>query len=78
MKFRDPQYTVKSKYSKTEATYQGNTIQLPEDAFETKVDIDGLKAIFIPYEETREEILTKQEELKTIETIEKEKQNANI
>ncbi|MEJ2103378.1 MAG: hypothetical protein P8X47_02240 [Ignavibacteriaceae bacterium] len=45
MKFRDPQYTVKSKYSKTEATYQGNTIQLPEDAFETKVDIDGLTFI---------------------------------
>ena len=45
MKFRDPQYTVKSKYNKTEATYQGNIIQLPEDAFETKVDIDGLTFI---------------------------------
>ena len=45
MKFRDPQYTVKSKYDKTETTFQGNIIQLPEDAFETKVDIDGLTFI---------------------------------
>lgn len=42
MKFRNPQYSVKSKYTKTEVTYQGNTIQLPDDAFETKIDIDGL------------------------------------
>jgi outer membrane protein W len=45
MKFRDPQYNVKSKYTKSEVTYQGNTIQLPEDAFETKVEIDGLTFI---------------------------------
>jgi len=45
MKFRDPQYNVKSKYSKSEVSYQGNTIQLPEDAFETKVEIDGLTFI---------------------------------
>lgn len=42
MKFRNPQYTVTSKYSKTEVIYQGNVIQLPENAFDTKVDIDGL------------------------------------
>jgi outer membrane protein W len=42
MKFRDPQYEVRSKYSKTEVTYQGETITLPDDAFETKVNIDGL------------------------------------
>jgi len=42
MKFRNPQYTVSSKYSKTEVIYQGNVIQLPENAFDTKVDIDGL------------------------------------
>ncbi|MDZ7626363.1 MAG: hypothetical protein U5J96_18195 [Ignavibacteriaceae bacterium] len=46
MKFRNPQYTVSSKYSKTEVTYQGNVIQLPENAFDTKVDIDGLTFIF--------------------------------
>ena len=42
MKFRNPQYTVTSKYSKTEVIYQGNVIQLPDNAFDTKVDIDGL------------------------------------
>lgn len=46
MKFRNPQYTVASKYSKTEVTYQGNIIQLPDNAFDTKVDIDGLTFIF--------------------------------
>ena len=42
MKFRNPQYNVKSKYTKNEVTYQGNTIQLPDDAFETKIDVEGL------------------------------------
>ena len=42
MKFRNPQYNVKSKYSTTTVMYQGNEIQLPEDDFETKVDINGL------------------------------------
>jgi len=37
MKFRDPQYNVKSKYSKSEVSYQGNTIQLPVDALKTKL-----------------------------------------
>ncbi len=45
MKFRNPQYTVTSKYSKTEVTYQENVLQLPENAFDTKVDIDGLTFI---------------------------------
>jgi len=42
MKFRNPQYTVTSKYTNTEIEYQGNTIQLTENPFETKVDINGL------------------------------------
>lgn len=42
MKFRDPQFTVKSKYTKTEVIYQGEVILLPEDAFETKVDVNGV------------------------------------
>ena len=46
MKFRNPQYNVKSKYTKNEVTYQGNTIQLPDDAFETKIDVDGLTFAF--------------------------------
>ena len=45
MKFRDPQYEVKSEYTKTEVIYQGETITLPDDVFETKVNIDGLTFI---------------------------------
>lgn len=45
MKFRNPQYTVSSKYSKTQVIYQGNVIDLPESAFDTKIDIDGLTFI---------------------------------
>ncbi|MBT8380102.1 MAG: hypothetical protein KJN64_12815 [Ignavibacteria bacterium] len=45
MKFRDPQYEVKSEYTKNEVVYQGETINLPDDAFETKVNIDGLTFI---------------------------------
>jgi len=46
MKFRNPQYNVSSKYTKTEVEYQGNTVQLPENPFETKVDINGLTFVF--------------------------------
>jgi len=42
LKFRNPQYNVSSKYTKTEVEYQGTVIQLPENPFETKVDINGL------------------------------------
>ena len=42
MKFRDPQYEVRSKYTNTEVIYEGQTITLPSDAFETKVNLDGL------------------------------------
>ena len=45
MKFRNPQYTVTSKYSKPQVTYQGNVIELPENAFDTKIDINGLTFI---------------------------------
>lgn len=46
MKFRNPQYTVSSKYSETEVMFEGNVIELPENAFDTKVDIDGLTFVF--------------------------------
>jgi outer membrane protein W len=42
MKFRDPQYEVRSEYTKTEVIYEGETITLPTDAFETKVNLDGI------------------------------------
>lgn len=46
MKFRNPQFSVTSKYTKTEVNYQGKTIQLQENPFETKVDINGLTFVF--------------------------------
>lgn len=46
LKFRNPQYNVSSKYTKTEIEYQGNTVQLSENPFETKVDINGLTFVF--------------------------------
>lgn len=46
LKFRNPQYNVSSKYTKTEVEYQGNVIQLSENPFETKVDINGLTFMF--------------------------------
>jgi outer membrane protein W len=46
LKFRNPQYNVSSKYTKTQVEYQGNVIQLPENPFETKVDINGLTFVF--------------------------------
>ena len=46
MKFRNPQYNVTSKYTKTDVEYEGNQIQLSENPFETKVDINGLTFVF--------------------------------
>jgi hypothetical protein len=45
MKFRDPQYNVTSKYNKTIVIYQGEEIQLHDDAFETKVNVNGVTFI---------------------------------
>lgn len=42
MKFRDPQFNVKSRYTKTEVMYEGNVIHLPEEEFETKVNVNGI------------------------------------
>ncbi|MBE0573051.1 MAG: hypothetical protein IH618_16025 [Ignavibacteriaceae bacterium] len=48
MKFRNPQYTITSKYSKTKVEIEGfdEPITLLESPFDTKVDIDGLTFIF--------------------------------
>lgn len=46
MKFRDPQFTVKSKYSKQEVNYEGNIIRLAQDSFDSKVNLNGLTFIF--------------------------------
>ncbi len=42
MKFRDPQYNVTSRYSKTTVLYEGNEINLSDEAFETKVNVNGV------------------------------------
>ncbi len=42
MKFRDPQFTVTSHYRRTEVEYEGNVIILPEESFETKINVDGI------------------------------------
>ncbi len=42
MKFRDPEFTVKSRYNKEEVEYQDHLITLPQEPFETKVNIDGV------------------------------------
>lgn len=41
---------------------------IPTDYLEKKINADGLKAIFLPVDETRESILKKQEELKKLLT----------
>lgn len=42
MKFRDPEFKTSSKYSITEVVYQGNTVQLTDSDFETKVNVNGI------------------------------------
>lgn len=45
MKFRDPQFTVKSKYSKKEVNYNGSIIRLAQDTFDSKINVDGVTFI---------------------------------
>jgi len=45
MKFRDPQFTVTSHYNQTEFEYEGHVIILPEQSFDTKVNVDGITFI---------------------------------
>lgn len=45
MKFRDPQFSVKSKYSKKNVNYKGNLINLAQDSFDSKINVDGVAFI---------------------------------
>jgi len=45
MKFRDPQFTVKSKYNKSEVNYNGSIIRLAQDSFDSKINVDGVTFI---------------------------------
>lgn len=42
MKFRDPDFTVSSRYDKQEIDYRGETLILPGEAFDTKINVDGI------------------------------------
>jgi hypothetical protein len=42
MKFRDPQFSLKSRYTKDSVNYQGVTIQLPQELFDSKINVDGV------------------------------------
>lgn len=42
MKFRDPQFTVKSSYNKQEVNYNGSIIRLAQDSFDSKINVDGV------------------------------------
>lgn len=45
MKFRDPQFTVTSKYSSTSVKYNSTVLTLPYNSFDSKINIDGLSFI---------------------------------
>lgn len=51
MRFRDPEFQMKSSYNVKSIRYQGRTINLPSNPFDTKVNIDGITfsigAVFI-------------------------------
>ncbi|RMD48793.1 MAG: hypothetical protein D6830_06180 [Ignavibacteria bacterium] len=42
MRFRDPEFYLKSRYKSREAVYNGTNIYLPVNEFTTKVNIDGI------------------------------------
>jgi hypothetical protein len=46
MKFRDPEFTVSSKYDQQEVEYRGQRLTLPGDAFDTKINMDGIGFMF--------------------------------
>ena len=42
MKFRDPQFTVTNHFNQSEVKYEEQVIPLPEESFDTKVNVDGI------------------------------------
>ncbi|MGE5440370.1 MAG: hypothetical protein ACM3UR_10980, partial [Bacteroidota bacterium] len=42
MKFRDPELEVTSKYKNKRVNYEGSTIVLAQDTFQSKINIDGV------------------------------------
>ncbi len=45
MKFRDPQFKVKSAYDKLEVNYNNQKIVLAQKTFDSKIDVDGVTFI---------------------------------
>jgi outer membrane protein W len=46
MKFRDPQFNVTSRYTKTDVNYNGTLIHLGQKEFDSKINVDGISFIF--------------------------------
>jgi hypothetical protein len=42
MKFRDPQFTLKSRYNRREVEYNGRILRILQDTFDSKINIDGV------------------------------------
>lgn len=42
MKFRDPQFIVTNRYSEPEYTYNGRSVIVTREEFETKINVDGI------------------------------------
>jgi outer membrane protein W len=42
MKFRDPHLTVKSKYTEQEVKYNGYDVKLPQEPFDTKIEMENI------------------------------------
>jgi len=45
MKFRDPQFSLKNKYTKETVEYQGATVHLSQEIFDSKINVDGVTFI---------------------------------
>jgi hypothetical protein len=45
MKFRDPQFQLKSEYKNQEVNYNGQTIFLEQKSFDSKINVDGVTFI---------------------------------
>jgi hypothetical protein len=42
MKFRDPQFTVTNRYNNKEVNFEGRTVFIPQDEFDSKINIEGI------------------------------------
>ncbi|NWF49845.1 MAG: hypothetical protein HXY49_04815 [Ignavibacteriaceae bacterium] len=41
LKFRDPQFSVKSAYTKKDVKYNGQNVKVVQDSFDSKINVDG-------------------------------------